>query len=125
MRRSLDVCLQVGVLTKDTHRSTIRLAPPLIINEPQVDWAVDRLTEVLEEAASSPVQAEHEEEASRPEQDPRSGNRLSEKIIRSPYRRETHRSVRKGRPDAPTNAVPCASTRTVSRKRSVEFFRAT
>ena len=35
----------------------IRLAPPLIINESQVDWAVDRLTEVLEEAASSPVQA--------------------------------------------------------------------
>ena len=36
------------------------LAPLLIIYEPQVDWAVDRLTEVLEEAASSPVQAEHE-----------------------------------------------------------------
>jgi len=48
--------LQVGVLTKDTHRNTIRLAPPLIINESQVDGAVDRLAEVL--AASSPVQAE-------------------------------------------------------------------
>lgn len=49
--------LQAGVLTKDTHRNTIRFAPPLIISEPQVDWAVDRLTEVLEEAASLSVQA--------------------------------------------------------------------
>ena len=44
--------LHAGVLTKDTHRNTIRFAPPLIIDESQVDWAVDRLTEVLEEAAS-------------------------------------------------------------------------
>jgi ornithine--oxo-acid transaminase len=41
--------LKAGVLTKDTHRNTIRFAPPLIIEEAQVDWAVDRLTEVLDE----------------------------------------------------------------------------
>jgi Aminotransferase class-III len=39
--------LQVGVLTKETHRNTIRFAPPLIINESQIHWAVDRLTELL------------------------------------------------------------------------------
>jgi ornithine--oxo-acid transaminase len=55
--------LQVGVLTKDTHRNTIRFAPPLIISESQVDWAVDRLTEVLDEIASLSVQAQHEHEA--------------------------------------------------------------
>ncbi len=49
--------LQAGVLTKDTHRNTIRFAPPLIIEEPQIDWAVDRLTEVLEEAAAPTVGA--------------------------------------------------------------------
>jgi ornithine--oxo-acid transaminase len=49
--------LQAGVLTKDTHRNTIRFAPPLIIDESQIDWAVDRLTEVLEETAASTVQA--------------------------------------------------------------------
>jgi ornithine--oxo-acid transaminase len=49
--------LQAGVLTKDTHRNTIRFAPPLIIDEPQIDWAVDRLIEVLEETAASAVQA--------------------------------------------------------------------
>ena len=50
--------LQVGLLTKDTHRNTIRFAPPLIIRESQVDRAVGKLTEVLEELASSSVQAQ-------------------------------------------------------------------
>jgi ornithine--oxo-acid transaminase len=49
--------LQAGVLTKDTHRNTIRFAPPLIIEEAQVDWAVDRLAEVLQEVAASAIQA--------------------------------------------------------------------
>lgn len=49
--------LQAGVLTKDTHRNTIRFAPPLIIDESQVDWAVDRLAEVLDEIAASTVHA--------------------------------------------------------------------
>jgi ornithine--oxo-acid transaminase len=49
--------LGAGVLTRDTHRNTIRFAPPLIIDEQQVDWAVDRLTEVLEETAASTIQA--------------------------------------------------------------------
>jgi ornithine--oxo-acid transaminase len=48
--------LQSGVLTKDTHRNTIRFAPPLIIDELQIDWAVDRLTEVLAETAAATVQ---------------------------------------------------------------------
>lgn len=45
--------LQAGVLTKDTHRNTIRFAPPLIIDESQVDWAVERLAEVLEDVAKA------------------------------------------------------------------------
>ena len=49
--------LGAGVLTKDTHHNTVRFAPPLIIDESQIDWAVDRLTEVLEETAASSVQA--------------------------------------------------------------------
>ena len=47
--------LQVGVLTKDTHRNTIRFAPPLIVDESQIDWAVDRVAEVLEETAKAEV----------------------------------------------------------------------
>lgn len=49
--------LQAGVLTKDTHRNTIRFAPPLIIDEAQIDWAVDRFSEVLEEPAATAVPA--------------------------------------------------------------------
>jgi ornithine--oxo-acid transaminase len=56
--------IAAGVLTKDTHRNTIRFAPPLIISEPQVDWAVGRLTKVLDEVASSSVQEQREEETS-------------------------------------------------------------
>jgi ornithine--oxo-acid transaminase len=37
-----------GVLCKDTHGHTIRLAPPLVITREQLDWALDRLAEVLE-----------------------------------------------------------------------------
>ncbi|WP_041345105.1 ornithine--oxo-acid transaminase [Nitrobacter winogradskyi] len=43
--------LRAGVLTKDTHRNTIRFAPPLIIEETQIDWVTDRVAEVLNELA--------------------------------------------------------------------------
>jgi ornithine--oxo-acid transaminase len=36
-----------GILTKDTHVDTIRIAPPLIITRDQVDWAVEQLAAVL------------------------------------------------------------------------------
>lgn len=36
-----------GMLCKDTHVDTIRLAPPLVITKAQLDWAVDQLEEVL------------------------------------------------------------------------------
>ncbi len=48
VRRLIDA----GVLTKDTRRNTIRFAPPLIISESEIDWAIDRLAEVLGEVAS-------------------------------------------------------------------------
>jgi ornithine--oxo-acid transaminase len=41
--------LRVGILTKEAHRNTIRLAPPLIIKKSQIDWAVDRIARVLGE----------------------------------------------------------------------------
>ena len=39
--------LTVGILTKEAHRNTARLAPPFIITEAEIDWAVDRIAEVL------------------------------------------------------------------------------
>jgi ornithine--oxo-acid transaminase len=39
-----------GVLTKDTHGSTIRLAPPLVVSEQDLDHALTQLKAVLDEA---------------------------------------------------------------------------
>jgi ornithine--oxo-acid transaminase len=40
--------LQAGILTKDTHRTVIRFAPPLIIEREQLDWAVERFRDIVE-----------------------------------------------------------------------------
>jgi ornithine--oxo-acid transaminase len=40
-----------GVLVKDTHDSTLRFAPPLVITEQEIDWAVDQFAGALREAA--------------------------------------------------------------------------
>lgn len=41
-----------GVLAKDTHGSTLRFAPPLVVTAQEIDWAVGQLAAVLREAAS-------------------------------------------------------------------------
>jgi len=49
-RTGRDVCeglLRRGVLAKDTHGSTIRLAPPLVIERDELEWALDQLREEL------------------------------------------------------------------------------
>ena len=38
-----------GILAKDTHEHTIRFAPPLVITREQIDWALERITDVLSE----------------------------------------------------------------------------
>jgi ornithine--oxo-acid transaminase len=42
--------LAKGVLVKDIHGSTIRLAPPLVIEEADLEWMIERLGAVLAEA---------------------------------------------------------------------------
>jgi ornithine--oxo-acid transaminase len=36
-----------GVLVKDTHGSTIRIAPPLVISKEDLDWGLAQLRGVL------------------------------------------------------------------------------
>jgi ornithine--oxo-acid transaminase len=36
-----------GVLAKETHGNVIRLAPPLVITESELDWALDRIEQAL------------------------------------------------------------------------------
>lgn len=38
-----------GILAKDTHVDTIRIAPPLIINQEQIDWSMEHFTQVLKQ----------------------------------------------------------------------------
>ena len=42
-----------GVLVKDTHGSTLRFAPPLVITAEEIDWAVDQFDAALVEARRS------------------------------------------------------------------------
>ena len=38
-----------GLLSKETHETVVRLAPPLVITREQIDWAVTQIKEVLAE----------------------------------------------------------------------------
>lgn len=39
---------ELGVLCKETHETVIRIAPPLIITEDELEWALERLKQVLQ-----------------------------------------------------------------------------
>jgi ornithine--oxo-acid transaminase len=41
-----------GVLVKDTHDSTLRFAPPLVVTAQEIDWAVEQFAAVLREAGT-------------------------------------------------------------------------
>ena len=46
-RQACERLAALGVLAKDTHGSTIRFAPPLVVTEDEIHWTIDRLAEVL------------------------------------------------------------------------------
>ncbi|MBR1364157.1 ornithine--oxo-acid transaminase [Bradyrhizobium ottawaense] len=46
-RRYCEALQGMGILAKDTHEQTIRIAPPLVITSDQVDWALERLASTL------------------------------------------------------------------------------
>ncbi len=46
-RRFCEALMQRGILAKETHQHVIRFAPPLIIDRPAIDWALERIREVL------------------------------------------------------------------------------
>ncbi|MGD8278188.1 MAG: aminotransferase class III-fold pyridoxal phosphate-dependent enzyme, partial [Gemmatimonadota bacterium] len=37
-----------GLLCKETHENVIRFAPPLVITKEELDWAFDRIRDVME-----------------------------------------------------------------------------
>jgi ornithine--oxo-acid transaminase len=48
-RQFVETLLKHGVLSKDTHGTVARFAPPLIVDREQLDWAVDRIRDALRE----------------------------------------------------------------------------
>ena len=46
-RRFTEALKDRGLLAKETHLNTIRLAPPLVITRDEVDWAAEQLAAVL------------------------------------------------------------------------------
>jgi ornithine--oxo-acid transaminase len=47
-RRFCEALMHHGVLAKETHWNIIRLAPPLVITREEIDWALERLANVLQ-----------------------------------------------------------------------------
>ena len=46
-RRFCEALAAEGLLCKETHENTIRIAPPLVIQKHEIDWAFERLEKVL------------------------------------------------------------------------------
>jgi ornithine--oxo-acid transaminase len=46
-RRFCEALQKQGLLCKETHVNTIRFAPPLVITKEEVDWALERIAQVL------------------------------------------------------------------------------
>jgi ornithine--oxo-acid transaminase len=51
-RRYCEALQKRGILAKDTHGHTIRVAPPLVIAGDQVDWALERIEATLKQDLS-------------------------------------------------------------------------
>jgi len=46
-RQACEALLAKGVLSKETHQTVVRLAPPLVIAREDLDFALDRFAEVI------------------------------------------------------------------------------
>ena len=49
-RTICEALMERGILSKETHETVVRLAPPLIISQAEIDWAILQINEVIEEA---------------------------------------------------------------------------
>ncbi len=46
-RRFCEALMEKGILAKETHENVIRFAPPLVITKEEIDWAMERIKDVL------------------------------------------------------------------------------
>ena len=57
-RQYCEKLMGLGVLCKDTHGHTIRVAPPLVITRQEIDWALERFETVLSVKQQVPAELE-------------------------------------------------------------------
>jgi ornithine--oxo-acid transaminase len=50
-RAACERLMQRGILAKDTHESTIRLAPPLCVTREDLEWSLERIVDVVSSAS--------------------------------------------------------------------------
>jgi ornithine--oxo-acid transaminase len=50
-RAACERLMQRGILAKDTHESTIRLAPPLCVTREDLEWSLERIVDVVSTAS--------------------------------------------------------------------------
>ena len=48
-RTVCEMLMERGLLSKETHETVVRLAPPLIVSQTEIDWAITQIREVLGE----------------------------------------------------------------------------
>ena len=46
------MCLEAGILCKETHETTIRYAPPLVISKEELDWGIEKIKAVFSKIPS-------------------------------------------------------------------------
>ena len=46
-RKYCEELKEEGLLCKETHDTVIRFAPPLVISQEELDWAIERIKKVL------------------------------------------------------------------------------
>lgn len=46
-RKFCEALMEKGILCKETHKHVIRFAPPLVITKEEIDWALERIEDVL------------------------------------------------------------------------------
>lgn len=46
-RKACELLLEAGVLSKDTHNTVIRVAPPLVITREELTWGIERIRQVI------------------------------------------------------------------------------
>ena len=48
-REVCEALMERGLLSKETHKTVVRLAPPLVISKAEIDWAVSQIRDVIAE----------------------------------------------------------------------------